>query len=134
MPEHTSFFSYFISLFPALRENMRVFGNSFLGDIPVDVHSAEPLVASIAVILVILLLAVLVRPALAHHETAVIPETKLTLRTFFEVWIGYWYGLMKDMMGPKRAKRYFPLVGSLSVFILFANVLGLIPGFTPPTS
>jgi len=41
---------------------------------------------------------------------------------------------MKDMMGPKRAKRYFPLVGSLSVFILFANVLGLIPGFTPPTS
>jgi len=67
MPEHTSFFSYFISLFPALRENMRVFGNSFLGDIPVDAHSAEPLVASIAVILVILLLAVLVRPALAHH-------------------------------------------------------------------
>jgi F-type H+-transporting ATPase subunit a len=41
---------------------------------------------------------------------------------------------MKDMMGPKRAKQYFPLVGSLSVFIVFSNFLGLIPGFTPPTS
>jgi F-type H+-transporting ATPase subunit a len=37
-------------------------------------------------------------------------------------------------MGPKRAKRYFPLVGSLACFILFSNALGLIPGFVPPTS
>ncbi|HEX4448911.1 MAG TPA: F0F1 ATP synthase subunit A, partial [Polyangiaceae bacterium] len=88
----------------------------------------------IFVMLLVLLLAVLVRPALANQDSAVIPETRLTLRTFFEVWIGYWYGLMKDMMGPKRAKRYFPLVGSLSVFIIFSNVLGLIPGFSPPTS
>src|ERR1035441_8062874 len=41
---------------------------------------------------------------------------------------------MKDMMGPKRAKRYFPLVGSLACFILFSNALGLVPGFAPPTS
>jgi F-type H+-transporting ATPase subunit a len=134
MPEHTSFFNYLIALFPALEENMRVFGESFLGHRPVDAHGAEPLAASIAVMLLVLLLALLVRPALADQDSAVIPETKLTLRTFFEVWIGYWYGLMKDMMGPRRAKQYFPLVGSLSVFIVFSNFLGLIPGFTPPTS
>jgi F-type H+-transporting ATPase subunit a len=134
MPEHTSFFSYLLAMFPALRQNMSVFGETFLGHQPVDVHTAEPLVASIAVMLLVLLLALIVRPALANQDSAVIPETKLTLRTFFEVWIGYWYGLMKDMMGPKRAKRYFPLVGSLSVFIVFSNFLGLIPGFTPPTS
>jgi F-type H+-transporting ATPase subunit a len=134
MPEHTTFFSYFLAQFPALRQNMRVFGDTFLGHQPVDVHGAEPITASIFVMLLVLLLAVLVRPALANQDSAVIPETRLTLRTFFEVWIGYWYGLMKDMMGPKRAKRYFPLVGSLSVFIIFSNVLGLIPGFSPPTS
>ena len=65
---------------------------------------------------------------------AILPQTTLTLRTFFEVWIGYWYGLMKDMMGPRRAKRYFPLIGSLACFIFFSNALGLIPGFAPPTS
>jgi F-type H+-transporting ATPase subunit a len=134
MPEHTSFFSYLLAQFPALKQNMSVFGESFLGHEPVDVHGAEPLFSSFVVMLIVLGLALLVQPALARKEQAAIPETKLTLRTFFEVWIGYWYGLMKDMMGPRRAKQYFPLVGSLSVFIIFSNVLGLIPGFTPPTS
>jgi F-type H+-transporting ATPase subunit a len=85
------------------------------------------------VMILIVALTLAVQPALAS-KSKVLPEAKLTLRTFFEVWIGYWYGLMKDMMGPKRAKRYFPLVGSLSVFIVFSNFLGLVPGFTPPTS
>jgi F-type H+-transporting ATPase subunit a len=134
MPEHTSFFAYLLAQFPALQQNMRLFGESFLGHQPADAYSAEPLAASAFVMLFVLALTLLVRPALARKEQAVIPESKLTLRTFFEVWIGYWYGLMKDMMGPRRAKRYFPLVGSLSLFIVFANFLGLIPGFTPPTS
>jgi F-type H+-transporting ATPase subunit a len=134
MPEHTSFFSYFLAQFPALRENMAVFGQSFLGHQTVGTHGAEPLVASLAVMLVIAFLALLTRQALANREVAVVPEDTLSLRTFFEVWVGYWYGLMRDMMGPKRAKRYFPLVGALSVFIIFGNVLGLVPGFTPPTS
>ncbi len=134
MPEHTSFFTYLLAMFPALGRNMSMFGESFLGHQPVDAHAAEPLAASIAVMLLVLLLAVLVQPAIANQDSAVIPETRLTLRTFFEVWIGYWYGMMKDMMGPKRAKQYFPLIGALSVFIVISNVLGLIPGFTPPTS
>jgi F-type H+-transporting ATPase subunit a len=134
MPEHTSFFSYLIAMFPALERNMSVFGSSFLGHRPVDAHGAEPLAATLAVMLVIVALALLVRPALLRHEHSAIPEAKLTLRTFFEIWIGYWYGLMKDMMGARRAKQYFPLIGTLSVFIVVSNFMGLIPGFTPPTS
>jgi F-type H+-transporting ATPase subunit a len=41
---------------------------------------------------------------------------------------------MKDMMGPKRAKKYFPVVGTAACFVLFSNVLGMIPGFLPPTA
>jgi F-type H+-transporting ATPase subunit a len=134
MPEHTSFFSYLIAMFPALGHNAGIFGQSFLGHQPVNAHGIEPLVASLAVMLLIGALAMSVQPTLVGRDKAVLPEAKLTLHTFFEVWVGYWYGLMKDMMGPKRAKRYFPLVGSLSVFVLFSNFLGIIPGFTPPTS
>ena len=36
-------------------------------------------------------------------------------------------------MGEAAAKRYFPLIGALAVFIFFSNVLGMIPGFLPPT-
>ena len=43
------------------------------------------------------------------------------------------FGLMEGVMGEKDAKRYLPLIGSLFVFILFSNLLSLIPGFIPPT-
>ncbi|HZU84743.1 MAG TPA: F0F1 ATP synthase subunit A [Polyangiaceae bacterium] len=133
MPEHTSFFSYLLSRFPALAHNMGVFGPSLFGQ-PVTAHGLEPLVASAIVMLILVGLALAVRGQLVDYDRSVIPDAKLTLRTFFEVFVGFWYGTMKDMMGPKRAKRYFPLVGSLACFILLSNALGLIPGFTPPTS
>lgn len=134
MPEHTSFFSYLIALFPALGENMHNFGESFLGHKPVNAHGAEPLVASVFVALLVILLALRVRSQVKDYEKSVIPDEKLSLRTFFEVVIGYFYNMMKEMMGPTRAKRYFPVVGTAAVFVLFSNALGLIPGFMPPTS
>jgi F-type H+-transporting ATPase subunit a len=133
MPEHTTFFSYLIAMFPALGENMHAFGHSLFGA-PVTAHGAEPLVASLFIMILLVITALGVRKQLVNHDLAVIPETRLTTRTFFEVYVGYWYDTMKDMMGPKRAKRYFPLVGSLACFILFSNALGLVPGFAPPTS
>jgi F-type H+-transporting ATPase subunit a len=133
MPEHTSFFSYLVAMFPALEENSRNLGTS-LFDKPVTAHSWEPIFASTFVILLVIALALAVRSQLVDYDKSVVPETKLTLRTFFEIYVGYWYGTMRDMMGPKRAKRYFPVVGSLACFILFSNALGLIPGFAPPTS
>lgn len=133
MPEHTSFFSYLIAQFPALGHNMSVFGTSLFGE-PVTAHGLEPLLASFFVMLVVVGLALGIRGQLVDYDKSVVPEAKLTLRTFLEVFVGFWYGTMKDMMGPRRAKRYFPLVGSLACFILFANALGLIPGFVPPTS
>jgi F-type H+-transporting ATPase subunit a len=134
MPEHTSFFSYLVAMFPALGENMHNFGVQLLSKKPVEAAGAEPLVASAFVVLILIVMALAVRAQITKHEQAVIPEAKLTLRTFFELFIGYFYDLMKDMMGPKRAKRYFPLVGTCACFVFFSNVLGLVPGFNPPTS
>ena len=133
MPEHTTFFSYLIARFPALGHNMHLFGTSLFGQ-RVTAHGAEPLVASLFVMLLLVFLALGVRGQLVNHDKSVLPETRLTMRTFFEVFVGYWYDTMKDMMGPRRAKRYFPLIGSLACFIFFSNALGLIPGFAPPTS
>jgi F-type H+-transporting ATPase subunit a len=42
-------------------------------------------------------------------------------------------GMMEEWIGPKGS-RYLPLVGTLFIFILFSNYLGLIPGFMAPTS
>ena len=137
MPEHTTFFSYLIGYlfarFPALGENLRVFGHSLFGA-PVTAHGVEPLLASVVIMVLLVGTALTVRRQVVNYDVAVIPEARLTVRTFFELFVGFWYGTMKDMMGPKRAKRYFPLVGSLACFILLSNALGLVPGFAPPTS
>lgn len=133
MPEHTSFLSYLIAMFPALGENMHHFGNSLFGK-PVSSHGAEPLVASLLVVLVLIALAFKAKAAVADYDKSVIPDETLSLRTFFEIFVGYFYGMMKDMMGPKRAKKFFPVVGTAACFVLFSNVLGMIPGFLPPTS
>ncbi len=134
MPEHTSVFSYLIAMFPALGENMHNFGETFLGHKHVDAHGAEPIVAALFIALLLVLLALKVRSQVADYEKSVIPDDKLSLRTFFELVIGYFYDMMKDMMGPTRAKKYFPIVGTCALFVLFSNFLGLIPGFLPPTS
>ncbi len=39
----------------------------------------------------------------------------------------------EDLIGP-GFERYFPLIGTLGLFILFSNLLGLIPIFKSPTS
>ncbi|MDF2691913.1 MAG: synthase sector subunit a [Labilithrix sp.] len=134
MPEHTSFLSYLIAMFPALGENMHNFGATFLGHKKVDAHGAEPIVASIFVVLLVSFLAWRAKAQVSDYEKSVIPDEKLSLRTFFEIFIGYFYNMMKDMMGPTRAKKYFPVVGTAACFVFFSNVLGLIPGFLPPTA
>jgi F-type H+-transporting ATPase subunit a len=52
-----------------------------------------------------------------------------TLETYFK----FIENLAKDMIG-HGYERYFPLVGTLGLFILFANLMGLIPIFKSPTS
>lgn len=41
--------------------------------------------------------------------------------------------LMADIIGP-HARRFFPLLGALFMYILAGNLLGLVPGFVSPTS
>jgi F-type H+-transporting ATPase subunit a len=133
MPEHTSFLSFLISMFPALGKNMEGLGHTVFGK-QVGEHNAEPIMASAFVVLLIIALAMLARNQIKNHDKSVIPDDKLTLRTFWELFVGYFYDMMKDMMGPSRAKRYFPIVGTLACFIFFSNFIGQIPGFLPPTS
>jgi F-type H+-transporting ATPase subunit a len=64
---------------------------------------------------------------------AILPEAKLSVRTFVEIIVSITYGMMSDMMGPKAAKYFLPLIGTCAFLIFFSNVIGLIPGFLPPT-
>lgn len=133
MPEHASFFSYLVAMFPALGHNVEGLKTIIEGK-PMTLHSFDAIAAALFVGLVVLGLSWKVGSELKTGDKAILPDEQLTLRTFFEVFIAYFYDMMKDMMGAKRAKQYFPLIGTCALFIFFSNVLGMIPGFNPPTS
>lgn len=96
-------------------------------------HGAEAFIHVGLVFLLLTGLAFLAWRKIKDTQAALIPEDKLTPRTFVEVMVGAAYNLMKDIMGPKAARYFLPLIGTCAFFILFSNVLGLIPGFLPPT-
>ena len=50
------------------------------------------------------------------------------LQNFAEWAIGSLYGFFGDIMGEKACKRYFPLIATLFIYILFCNYSGLLPG------
>jgi F-type H+-transporting ATPase subunit a len=66
-------------------------------------------------------------------DDGLVPPPRFGLRNLFEMLADTVYGLMEGVMGEKDARRYLPIIGSLFVFILFSNLLSLIPGFIPPT-
>ena len=134
MPEHTSFLSYLVAMFPALGKNMENFGKTFVGQHPVGEHQAEPIFAVALVLLLLVGIAFAARKQIADYDKSVVPDESLSLRTILEVVVSYFYGMMRDMMGPERAKRYFPVIGTSALFILMSNFLGMVPGFLPPTS
>jgi F-type H+-transporting ATPase subunit a len=135
MPEHSSWLTLILSHFKdTLEHNADVLGNSVVGKQAPTWHGFEPLFASLFVMTLILLIAVRTRTRLDKTDEAVIPEDKLTLRTFMEAFLAYFYDLAKSVMDAERAKKYFPLIGTAAMFVFFANVLALIPGMPVATS
>jgi len=66
-------------------------------------------------------------------DAGLVPPPSFGMRNLFESLADTIYNLMVSVMGEKEARRYLPLVGTLFLFILFSNLLSLIPGFIPPT-
>jgi F-type H+-transporting ATPase subunit a len=55
------------------------------------------------------------------------------MQNFMEVVVGGIENMVVETMGEK-GKPFFPLIATLALFILVSNLVGLIPGFYPPTA
>ena len=82
--------------------------------------------------LVLLVLTILVLIGYANKSKDLIPEGKASIRNFLEVLVEAVLGLVETTLG-HEGRRFLPLIGTLAIFILFCNLLGLFPGFLPPT-
>ncbi len=67
-----------------------------------------------------------------QSATDIVPSGRMTLRNFFELFTEMILQFLDDIIG-HRGREFLPLIGTLGFFILFSNLLGLVPGFLPPT-
>lgn len=135
MPEHSTWLTFLLAKFrDNLEANLQLAGNTLVGDKPPEWTSFEPVAAMILVACGIVVVALMARAKLQDPEAAIVPDDRLTLRTFVEAFLSYFYDLAKGLMGPERAKKYFGVIGAAAVFVFSSNVLALVPGMPVPTS
>lgn len=84
------------------------------------------------VFIVLLVLSIIVRIGLKKATNPEIPDPRLSIRNIFELAIEGILELLKTVIG-KEGPKFLPLIGSTFIFIFVSNVLGIIPGFVPPT-
>jgi len=73
------------------------------------------------------------RRQLQAASDPVVPDGTLTARNSLEILVEWFVGFIEGILGP-QGRRYVPVYATFFLFILFANLIGLIPGFAPPTA
>jgi F-type H+-transporting ATPase subunit a len=78
----------------------------------------------------LVILGLLVLSVLATKSVKTIPSG---LQNFMEAVIGGIENMIVETMG-EDGRPFFPLIATLAIFVLVSNLIGLIPGFFPPTA
>lgn len=78
-------------------------------------------------------LLIIVLAIVAKMATSVVREVPQGLQNLMEVVVDGIENMISESMGPK-GRPFFPLIATLALFILISNLIGLIPGFFPPTA
>jgi len=89
--------------------------------------------ASILVTFLIVIFSLIGNLALGRGEAAVRPAGALTIKGFFEALVEFINGLVKMVLG-NHAAHYVPVFGAIFTYIVFSNLMGLIPGMTSSTA
>ncbi len=81
------------------------------------------------------LIASVVIVLIARSATASLQLVPRGTQNILEAYLSGVLSMGRDVMGTEElAKKYLPLVATIGFFVLFGNLIGLIPGFESPTS
>lgn len=89
--------------------------------------------AVVLAVILLLLGGLAVRKRVAETDGGVIPDEGMSIRNILEIIVEALVDQARSVMG-EEYRRYFPLVGSIFLFIVVSNLLGLVPGFGGATS
>jgi F-type H+-transporting ATPase subunit a len=132
MPENTTWFDFLIPGFQKILARFHdLVGTSFIAGVS---PSIQYFIGFLFVAVLILLVVGTAYRRISKVSDALIPDGRLSARSFLEALVEAVFGFMEGVMGREAATFFLPLIGTAALLILFSNLLGLIPGFLPPTS
>ena len=91
-----------------------------------------PIYSALLVATVVSCLFLIGRAQLATAKRPLVPDKRLSLRGITELLVCLILMLCDQVMG-KENRKYVPFICTLFCYILFMNLLGLLPGFAVPT-
>lgn len=100
----------------------------FIGNLPHQVSMALFVLLALSLLSYVAFRKMALRPVTG----ALVPSERFTLRNAFELFTEIILKFLDDIIG-HRGREFLPIIGTLGFFILFSNLLGLVPGFLPPT-
>jgi F-type H+-transporting ATPase subunit a len=87
---------------------------------------------SLLALLLLILAAWRISVSLKKAPDPLVPDPRFSIRNIFEIIVQTLYGQVRGIIGPDGDK-YVWLIGGLFFYIFFCNILGIFPGFEPPT-
>lgn len=111
----------------------KIFGKPLaflLGLAGIEVKHPEHLVSDHIVMCLIVAAFLIMFFGLTSRKLNLVPSK---LQSILEITIQAFENLLVDFIG-EEGKKYLPMVATIGLFILFCNLLGLVPGFMSPTS
>lgn len=107
-------------------------GFLLLNQIPGLEHAPHHVLGAVFAALVVAAVAWIGTARIRSGQASLVPSGRFDLQTILEGIVGMVVSFAESVIG-HAGRRFVTLVGSLALFILVANLLGLIPGFLPPT-
>ncbi len=99
-----------------------------------DKHLHYDHILTFLIVLVLLLgIGFYYRAKTASMDKAIVPDKGITLRNIIELYGSFIYAQVRAVLGEKDAPKYFPYVATVFIVIFISNMIGLVPGFLPPT-
>jgi len=95
--------------------------------------SSIPVITQSLIAAVLLVLLIAWRVGASVGAENLVPDARFSLRNFIEILFEGVCGLAHDVIGHDW-KKYMPLLGTLGLFILVSNLMGIVPGLGGPTS
>ncbi len=108
-------------------------GFMWLEGITQSLNQPDHVVTFAIMCVLFLILGIIYRAKTSNVEKALVPDKGITFRNIYEFFGDFIYNLSKSTIGEKEGPEYFRFFMFYFLLIFMSNLIGLVPGFMPPT-